>query len=178
MKKLVLLFFFVCCFISCYHHNTNKQQNLAENQDTVMPFEVASFSISVPAAQKDTLIEISADWAILFRFYCGEMKLWYAPYIVNLNKKDTIKIEGYVYENGSEPDIIVSPNKKYFVLDNIIKGYVEMEDDRILHENYFCAIIDIEKAKMVWRAQSDCSGEWNNEDNWISFDKIVFHSEY
>ena len=126
---------------------------------------------------KDTLVKISSDWAILFLRYDEKMELWYDPYILDLNNNDTIKIENYNYENGSIPDIIVSPNAKYFVLDNIIKGYVETEEGKKLHENYKCTIIDLKAANSIIKMQQHCGGEWDNENNWVSGDEIIFHSK-
>ena len=40
-------------------------------------------------------------------------------------KNDTILIKDLSNENGSELSVRKSPDGKFFVLDNIIKGYVE-----------------------------------------------------
>jgi len=79
-------------------------------------------------------------------------------------------IQNLVYENGSELDIRVSPNKKYAVLDNIIKGYVAQE----LHENYQCVLIDIDNAILLDTWQSACGGEWDKNNHWISGGETLF----
>ncbi len=174
MKKTVLLFY-ICCFISCNH--TNKQQSLSQNQTETTPF---AGTFTTYASPKDTLLMISSDWAILFRSYSEELKLWYEPYIVDFNKKDTVKIKDYFYGNGSYADVSrVSPNLKYLILDNITAGYIETGEERILYDNYHCVIIDIENASVVWSGQSDCDGEWDNENRWINPDgEVIFsHSQ-
>lgn len=46
--------------------------------------------------------------------------------------------------------------------------------DYITNENYSCIILDIKKAKIVMQLQSDCSGEWNENNDFVSDDKTVF----
>ena len=124
--------------------------------------------------QKDTLIKLSETYGILFRKYDKELELWYEPRIVDFISKDTAVIQNFTYENGSELDIRVSPNKKYAVIDNIIKGYVETSTSRELYENYKCVLIDIDNAILLNSWQSDCGGEWDKNNNWISGGEIIF----
>ncbi len=56
-------------------------------------------------------------------------------------------VSGFDENNYSGAKINISKNKKYFVLDDIIKGYVYVQNDSILHENYNCVIIDIKNSK-------------------------------
>jgi len=173
MKKAILIFY-VCLFISC-NSQINKQLHLIKYTNQIESTPLVAITVQI--SQKDTLVKISADWAMLFLRYDEKMELWYEPYIVDLNNNDTIKIKNYNYENGSIPEIIVSPNVKYFVLDNIIKGYVETEEGEKLYENYTCMIIDVENANSIMTMQEHCGGKWNNENNWVSGDEIIFYSK-
>jgi hypothetical protein len=153
MKKTILLFSIFALIASSCGQTTEKQ------------------------ADNDILfIELSKNHGLLFLKYDKEMKLWYEPHIVDFRNDDTLKIKNL--ENGFEAFLSVSPNGKYVVIDNIIKGYVYVtETDSILHENYLCAIIDIENAKIIHSMQTDCGGEWDKNNNWINGDKIIFSAE-
>jgi hypothetical protein len=105
------------------------------------------------------------------------MELWYEPRIVDFDRNDTLKIKGLSYENGFESFVSLSPNEQYVVIDNIIKGYVETPTGRELHENYKCVLIDLFSARVLDFWQSECSGEWDENSNWVNGDKIVFLSE-
>jgi hypothetical protein len=98
--------------------------------------------------------------------------LYSKPRILYKNKLKIVL--GFDENNYSETKINISKSKKYFVLDNIIKGYVYMQNDSVLHENYTCVIVDIMKAKIVYRMQSDCGGEWNTKNQWIYDNKVLF----
>ena len=175
MKKVIITLGIVAVVAGSCGQRSNKRQNFTNdifNESVPVPSTTDS---TTQVLSKDTLISVSADWAILFLRYDERMKLWYEPYIVDLNKKDTIRIKNYNDENGSELDIRVSPNKRYAVMDNIIKGYVETENGEELHENYTCTIIDIINANSVMTMQEDCGGEWNNENQWIIGDEIIFN---
>jgi hypothetical protein len=126
-------------------------------------------------SRRDTLITLSADWGIHYSRYNEKMDLWYGPRLVNLNKKDTITIKGDFY-GGSNLYVNVSPNSKFLVLDDVAAGYVYTGKDTILHYRGFCNIIDITNAVSILKMQSDCSGMWDKENNWINGDKIVFSS--
>ena len=162
MKKIVIILSVFALIASGCGHAT-KKQTTNENSSV---------------CQQDTLIELSETHGILFLRYDKEMELWYEPHIVNLNKKDTLKINGYYNENGSYPDEIdLSPNLKYMVLHHLFgEGYVEMDDGQKLYQNWKCSIIDIENAKVVETMQSDCSGKWDKNNNWVSGDEIIFSS--
>ena len=160
--KMTILFLCACCLLICCNNSGRQQKSVDDDAS---------------ASSRDTLIALSAGWAIHFSEYDEKLELWYEPRLVDLNKKDTIRIKELSYENGSELFIKVSPDSNFFVLDNIIKGYLETDEDTILHENYTCVIIDIKNAIAVWGMQTDCSGEWDNESNWVSGDETVFNRE-
>src|SRR5690606_3472338 len=118
MKSRLIIFTILLQFISC---NSQEKNELLNDSD----------------ALKHKTIELTNKFSLYFEKYNNELELWYNPYLIK--GKDTIRIEGYSYDNGSELQINISPNKNYIVLDNIIKGYVyESEQDSILHENYGC----------------------------------------
>ena len=91
-----------------------------------------------------------------------------------VHKNEIMEIEDFDENNFTGKQIKIAMNKKYLVMDYITKGYVYTEKDSILHENYSCIILDIKKAKIVMQLQSDCSGEWNENNDFISDDKIIF----
>lgn len=84
------------------------------------------------------------------------------------------KIKGYSEFNFADEKVQVSANKRYLVMDHIIQGYVHDGTDSTWHENYTCVIVDTRKQQVVHTMQSDCSGEWNNKNQWISADKVIF----
>jgi len=113
------------------------------------------------------------EFQLLFTQFNKEFNLWYSPkLIVN---GDTILITGLNNENGSELSIRKSLNGRFFVMDNIIKGYVENGDgEKILHENFMCVIVNVKKAKVEQSLQSECDGVWNEQDEWLSVGKVIF----
>lgn len=123
---------------------------------------------------KDTVVNVSERFAILYKKYDKDFKLWYNPYIIRLKERDTVKIAEFSYENGGELDLRISPSKRFVVLDNIIKGYVEDGDEKILHENYLCDIIDLEQSIVVGSMQTHCGGEWDEDDRWVDGGEIIF----
>ena len=110
----------------------------------------------------------------MYKKYDKDFKLWYNPYIIRLKERDTVKIAEFSYENGGELDLRISPSKRFVVLDNIIKGYVEDGDEKILHENYLCDIIDLEQSIGVGSMQTHCGGEWDEDDMWVEGGEIIF----
>ncbi len=120
------------------------------------------------------VITISKSYKLGFRTYNKEFKMYQDPFILNGGKK--YKIEGYSSTNYSEGGALgISPNKQYIVLDHISKGYVEDGKSKRLYENYLCVIVDISKKKVVTYMQSDCDGEWNSSNQWLSSDgRVVF----
>jgi hypothetical protein len=127
----------------------------------------------VPADKLPHLVPISKNCQLGFRSYNTEFGLYQQPYIL----QDGIKksINNYSIENFSSGELLaVSPNKQFIVLDNIIKGYVEDGVTKQLYENYLCVIVDVRRQKVVWQMQSDCSGRWNADNEWVSGDKVIF----
>ncbi|MCL2183720.1 MAG: hypothetical protein FWB85_09660 [Chitinispirillia bacterium] len=132
---------------------------------------------------RDTLIPISEKQAILYREYNGTLGLWYKPYIVNFDKKDTIEIpllHDDDYNRGSELYCGVSPNLRYVILDYIDKGYAVPEDgEPFLHDKYYCVVADVKNANFLRLLEStDCAGEWDEKNNFTHRRSgILFDSE-
>ncbi len=127
----------------------------------------------VPAKKLPHLIPISKNYQLGFRSYNTEFGLYQQPYLV----LDGVKrnIQGYGAETYSGGTLLaVSPDKRFIVMDAIIKGYVEEGTTRRLHENYFCVIVDVRRQKVVWQMQSDCSGSWNAANEWVNGDRVIF----
>lgn len=135
------------------------------------------FFTSIIHAQNETKAKyayckkIDSNYKIVFLKNDQGSKLLAEPRIVFKDK--TIEIKEFDETNFSSKSLKISKNKKYLVMDYIIKGYVQTENDSILHENYSCIILDIRNANIVMQLQSDCDGRWNNND-WISDEKILF----
>ena len=157
MKRIIIILGIIAVVADTCGQTTKKQDT---NHNTV--------------SREDTLIKLSKTHGILYLKYDKELGLWYEPCIIDFKNNDTLKIKNFSYENGSELHFRLSPNKKYVVIDNIIKGYVEIEDDEELYENYMCAILDIINANTVMTMQEDCGGEWNGKNEWISGGKVIF----
>jgi hypothetical protein len=149
---------------------------------------------STQAISGDTLVInrskgmiISKKWAIRYLEYEKKLKLWYNPYIIDFNRKDTTKIKASWYDDDDQGSTLfceASPNLKYVVLDYIDAGFVSFlrddgKEETFLHQKYSCVIVDIEKAKMIHLMDSDCSGLWNDKNNWVVYDddNIVFNSK-
>ena len=123
----------------------------------------------------DTVINVSEHFAILYKRYDSDFNLWYDPYIIRFDKKDTVKIAEFSYENGSELNLRISPNKRYVVLDNIIKGYVEDGAEKTLYENYLCDMVDLEQSMVIIGSMKEhCVAEWDKDNRWIYGDEIIF----
>jgi hypothetical protein len=115
---------------------------------------------------------ISSDYELVFLKYNKDYNLYSNPRILYKGKLKIVS--GFDENNYSGAKINISKNKKYFVLDNIIKGYAYVQNDSVLHENYNCVIIDIKKSKIVYRMQSDCGGKWNKKNQWVYKNEILF----
>ena len=117
---------------------------------------------------------ISNEYKLGFLEYNNNFSLYKKPIIIVAKKK--YKILGYDNSNFSDGNIIgISPNKKYIVLDYIIKGYANDGINKEMHENYLCVIIDLNQHKVVLQMQSDCGGEWNEQNQWVNNNKIIFN---
>lgn len=138
--------------------------------------ESVIYLAKVPADKLPHLVPISKNCQLGFRSYNAEFGLYQQPYIL----QDGIKknINNYSSDNFSGGEILaISPNKRFLVMDNIIKGYVEDGETKQLHENYLCVIVDVRRQKVVWQMQSDCSGSWNARNEWVSGGKIIFSGQ-
>ncbi|MBP2615799.1 hypothetical protein [Chryseobacterium jejuense] len=125
------------------------------------------------SGKKPPVITISKFYKLGFKTYDKEFKMYQNPFILNGHKK--YKIEGYGSMNYSEGELLgISPNKKYIVLDHISKGYADDGVHKRLYENYLCVIVDVPKKKVVMNMQSDCSGEWNKNNQWVSNNNVIF----
>ena len=159
MRSITVIFIFFAICIACQNHAMSHHQTIEKNN-----FQ-----------EKDTLIPLNKNISLYFGSYNEEMKLWYNLYIVKNQKKIKL-IKGNDYPGfGSELFYALSPNSKFLVLDGVIKDYVfESEKDSVLHENFKCSIIDLEKVKTVRELQQDCDGNWNDANQWISGGKVIF----
>jgi hypothetical protein len=116
--------------------------------------------------------KVNKDYSIVFLKYDKTYKLYASPRVLWQNK--LIKIKDFDEDNFSDISFNIAPNKKYVVMDNIIKGYVQTEKDSVLHENYTCIILDVKKAKIVMSMQTDCGGNWNKKNEWENDGKLLF----
>ncbi|BAP30464.1 uncharacterized protein CHSO_1427 [Chryseobacterium sp. StRB126] len=124
------------------------------------------------SGRKTPLIPISKSYKLGFKTYNKEFEMYQNPFILNGNK--TYKIKGYGMNYSDGGILGISPNSRYIVLDHISKGYVEDGVNKQLYENYLCVIVDVYKKEVIMNMQSDCSGEWNNNNQWISSGKVIF----
>jgi len=122
--------------------------------------------------KRDTLIPLTNDVKLYFHQFDETQKLWKIPKLIK-NDKDTINIKNWDNEWGSELDIRLSPNKRYMVLDAIIKGFLNNNKEE-LYENYTCQLIDIYNSKDLDSFQEYCGGEWNKNNEWISNEEVIF----
>lgn len=116
--------------------------------------------------------KVDKDYSIVFLKFNKAFNLYSSPRILRQSK--LIKIKDFDEHNFSGVKINIAPNKKYIVMDNIIKGYVQTEKDSLLHENYTCVILDVKKAKIIMSMQTDCGGEWNKKNEWENDGKLLF----
>lgn len=116
--------------------------------------------------------KISNEYTLVFLKYNKAENLYSEPKIVYKGKVNTIA--DFDLQNYSSKKINISKNKKYMVIDNIIKGYVQTQKDSVLHENYTCVIVDVKKFKVVLEMQSDCGGSWNCKNQWVNDGNVLF----
>ncbi|REC60063.1 hypothetical protein DRF65_23015 [Chryseobacterium pennae] len=126
------------------------------------------------SGKKRLLIPISRSYQLGYNTYDNEFQMYQNPFILSDGKK--YKIEGYGSMNYSEGKLLgISPNNRYIVLDHISKGYVEDGESKRLYENYLCVIVYLPGKKVVMYMQSDCGGEWNRNNQWVSSNgRVVF----
>jgi len=171
-KKLFIAFLLIGSLLSCESKSEKqiifKNDSVNEDEKTINTFSetVDSFTDSIKVIHYE-------EFQLVFTQFNKEFRLWYSPKLVV--NTDTLLIEGLANENGSELSISKSPNGNFFVMDNIIKGYVEDGNgEKILHENFTCIIVNVKEAKVIQNLQSECDGSWNNQNEWVSADNIVF----
>ena len=71
-------------------------------------------------------------------------------------------MEGFDNINRSAGNILgFSPNGNYFIMDYLSIDYVDKDSKELLHENYFCIVVDVLNKRIIDQMQSDCDGEWN-----------------
>lgn len=120
-------------------------------------------------------IKLSKGISLGFGRFNSKTGLYYHPRIIQGGR--VLKITGYDEDNGSDEEIKVAPNKRFFMMGHIIKEYVKEGKKRKLHENYLCVLIDIKRAKVVKYMQTDCGGEWSKGNEWVSGGSVVFSPE-
>lgn len=161
MKKILIIIFICTSLYNC--KNTSEKQ---------IPLDITS-NTPIKTA-KDTLINLTED--LFFHFTQGTSSkdgtiLYQNRYIITI-KGDTLT---KLTTNYSEVFIKLSPNKDYLITDDIIRGYVQTsETDSIFNENYVCALINLNNGKTVTTYQSACGGAWNEKNQWIYGDEIIF----
>lgn len=121
-------------------------------------------------------VKITPECTLGFQKYDKEMDLFYHPYLIKNNKATAIK--NYDVDNGSTSgfvDLKVSPNKNYFIIENIIKGYSDNGTGKKLHENYLCSIVNIKGDSIVVSSLQDrCDGNWNINNQFVFENEIIF----
>lgn len=122
----------------------------------------------ISASARSTKYKSFGCFAVFSDSLNTDFNLWYNIRIIA--QKDTFLIKDLATDNGSEFFIKPSKNGKFFVLDNIIKGWVEINGKRELHENYKCVIVSVKTHKVVQELQSACGGKWNGRNIWIDND--------
>lgn len=122
------------------------------------------------------IIDITPNCKLGFSRYDKNTDLYYQPYLIK--NGETLPIKNYPIDNGCNSgyiDLKVSPNKKHFIIENIIKGYSNDGEGEKLHENYLCSIVNIEGDSIALGSLQDrCDGEWNNKNQFVFENKIVF----
>lgn len=123
--------------------------------------------------RKDTIILITQSVSLYFGNYDKVQNLWKNPKLIR-NKKDTLDIQNWDNTWGSELSIKSSYDKKFMILDAIIKDEVEDDDKTQAYENYTCQLIDISNSSVIDSFQENCDGEWNKDNEWVSNNEIIF----
>lgn len=138
----------------------------------VLLFSIATFAQKKNDLQYAYSQKISNQYTLVFLKFDKAQNLYSQPKIIYKGKASAIS--DFNLENYTSKKIKVSKNKKFFVMDNIIKGYVYTQNDSVLHENYTCVIVDVQKQKIVFEMQSDCGGSWNCKNQWVNNGKVLF----
>jgi hypothetical protein len=138
-----------------------------------------SFIISLNAIAQSSkkqhlpkITSLSHNASIGFQRFSKQWGLFYGPRIIRNEK--VYKIKGFDEQNGTDTFLKLSPNKKYVLISYIIKGYIGDGKTKEIHENALCVIIDIRNSEVVEELQSACGGEWNDKNQWIYDNRIIF----
>lgn len=122
-----------------------------------------------------TIVKITGNINIGYKKYDKKFKVYYDPMLLKNGK--SFLITGLDKNKACDVPTSLSPNKKYCILPVYEIGYVGSGKDRFLHENSFCYLINIETCKVELQLQSDCGGEWNEKNQWMNNNKIVFDGQ-
>lgn len=161
MKYLLLLILpiLLCC----------KQQD----KNTVKTNDNNITTKKLVSKRRDTIILITKNLSLYFGNYDKMQNLWKNPKLIR-NNKDTLYIQNWDENWGSELIIKTSYNKKFMILDAIIKDVVEDDDKTQLYENYTCQLIDVLNSFVIDSFQGNCDGEWNKDNEWVSNNEVMF----
>lgn len=132
-----------------------------------------SIRTTAKSNENNIVIPINSDTKIIFTDKI--QNYWKKPKII-INK-DTLSIKGWDDDWGSELDIKISPNKKYIIIDAIITDMPSSENALNTSENYTCRLISIERTMVIDSFQSNCDGEWNSNNQWVSDDEVFFSEQ-
>jgi hypothetical protein len=160
--KSFFLSVLVCCvafLFSCKNSTEKSEKNQTEKVE----------KSTIEFVKK---IQLSGNTELAFAKHDTIFDLYYEPFLI-VNYQNYL-LEGFDNINRSAGDILgFSPNGNYFVMDYLSIGYVDKEGENVLHENYFCVVVDVLNKRILHQMQSDCDGEWNGQNQWISGEKVV-----
>lgn len=130
----------------------------------------------------DTLIVLNKNTKITFdktNVKYDSINYFFSNPIIKIGKTKTKVYNSDYSFPYSELNLAISPNKKYILLDRIEYGYVYLNDsDSILHQNYFCDIINLKSAKIEMSLQSECDGHWNSLNQFVKPNgKVIFSNK-
>jgi hypothetical protein len=129
-------------------------------------------TVKKPNFELAKTVQISENVQLAFAKRDTIFDLYYEPFFIINNKN--YPLADFDNMNRSSGDILgISPSGNYFVMDYLTIGYVDKNGENILHENYFCVVIDIQSKRILEQMQSDCDGEWNKQNQWVSGGKAV-----
>lgn len=159
-KLFFTAFLILIMIIACENTQKNEQKKSTKE-------------IKIPKIEFIKKIDITGNTSLIFKQQDTEFDMYYEPFLLINNKE--FPIDGFDNINRSSGEILsLSPDGKHFIMDYISIGYVDKEGEKTLHENYFCAVIDIQNKRLLEQMQSDCDGEWNAQNQWISGGKVIF----
>jgi hypothetical protein len=113
----------------------------------------------------------NAVW-LAYKKYDSKAKMYLGARLVKMGKEYLIK--GFSAKRYSKFEFLLSPNKKYIVLQTLEAGYFEGEKGKQYHENAFCYIINLKSNSVLEQLQSACGGSWDNNNNWVNNEEVIF----